>query len=751
MRRFVLAGAALAALACVAGLAGCGNSVAPTPGFGVPAVVKLSPTPMVSIDLGTTAQFSASALNGSKSPLTTTFTYRSSNPNIVSIANNGLACAGTWDSVSIPVVCTPGGVGTATITASSSGVVSAPTTVYVHQHIAQITVSPLPIMTGPLPFNTGAPFPASQCYTALTGSSLTAQSQNYEAQAMADDPTGRPTIDITASVGPFSWSASQASVATVTPLNTSGIPNGQVQISAHTPGLTQITASVAGVSSAPVSFLTCPVQTISLAVNGSGGTSITGTKGTSSSVTATVYDVAGNLIAPTLTWASSNTTVAAVSSTGGVTSPGAGGAAITAACLAPTCNVNLSPPQSIYPPAPINGTYTSSAPTPFTLFVASSAAKSAASCSTNVHCQAFLLPISGSPPAAANPVLLTSSPGAIPNSMQFVPAGGSAYVGTQKGLIAVAASASPPTVTTTPRVTGQVLAVSPDGKLVIISDTASAVQQVFVFNTASSTFTSFLISGATAAAFSPDSSKAYIVAGSTLYVYSTQSAFQAATLHSPGTDVAFLSNGMYGYIAEAASGTDFLATCNNPGQPLSSQVQAAGAAMSFIRPLNDGSGFVGLQPPNLTIMNSFISPTTLPLSPGVSGCPAPFPTGVFSVANAAHSVNLGIGTPVAFLLSSDAQKVYVVVQNSPTIVVYDLLAQLSSTLVLAGNPSPLAAALAPDGQTLYVGASDSKVHFLNTVSGGDVYQVDVPPATLCSVTTGGPQPNCLPDLLAVRP
>lgn len=742
MGRFGVILAAIFATVSLIEFVGCGSSVPATPGFGVPAVVKLAPTPTFSMDLGSTAQFSATALTGTKSPLTTTFTYRSSNPNIVSIADNGLVCAGTWDSVAIPVVCTPGGVGTATITASSSGVVSAPTTVYVHAHIAQIDISLIPIQTPPVLD------PSLNCYTMASGSVITPQTQTYTATAMADDASGHPTVDISSTVGPFSWSATQASVVTLTPLNSFGIPNGKVQATAHTPGLTQITASVGDTTSAPMAFLTCPVQSISLAVNVTGGTTITGTRGTSAGVTATVYDIAGNAIAPTLTWSSSNTAVAAVSSTGGVSSPGAGGASITASCIAPTCNINLSPPQSIYPPQPVSGTYTSTTSTPFSVFVASSNS----TCATNVHCQAFLVPIGGSPPLAGTPALLTGTPNQVPNSIQFVPGGGTAYMGSQKGLLAVAASASPPTVTTAPRVTGKVLAVSPDGKQVIVSDTSSAVQQVFVFNTAASTFTNFLISGATAAAFSPDSLKAYIVAGSTLYIYSTQSAFQVAPLSAPGTDVAFLANGMFGYVAEAASGTDYLATCDDPGQPLSTQVKPAGAPMSFIRPLIDGSGFVGLQPPSLTLLSAAITPG-VPLASGASGCPAPFPGGVLSVTNTVSSIDLGVApfTPIAFLLSSDAEKVYIVVQNSPTILVYDLIARNPSTLSLAGSPNPLAAALAPDGQTLYVSGSDSKVHFVNTVSGGDAAQVDVPPSTLCTITTGGTQPNCLPDLLAVRP
>jgi DNA-binding beta-propeller fold protein YncE len=134
------------------------------------------------------------------------------------------------------------------------------------------------------------------------------------------------------------------------------------------------------------------------------------------------------------------------------------------------------------------------------------------------------------------------------------------------------------------------------------------------------------------------------------------------------------------------------------------------------------------------------------------GCPTPL--GGISVSNSVSTVSLSATafTPIAFLLSSDGQKVYVVVQGSPTIIVYDLISQLPpSSLSLAGNPNPLSAALAPDDQTLYVSADDGKVHFINTVSGGDAYQLDVPSSSLCTIASGGQQPTCLPDVLAVRP
>jgi len=731
-RAFILS--VITVIASFGAWVGCGTSAAPTPGFGVPAVVTLAPTPTASINLGDTLLFSASALSGTRAPLTTTFSYRSTNPNIVSIADNGLACAGTWDSVATPVVCTPGGVGAAKITASSNGVVSTPTIVYVHQPIAQINVSAIPLQTPPF-LN-----PSTNCYTMQAGSLITPQSQNYQAVALANDATGHPTLDITSSVGPFSWLTSQPTVASLTTLNAFGIPNGQVQVAARAPGMTQISASIADTTSGPVSFTTCPVQSIALAVNVTGGTTINAAKGTNSTVAGTIFDIAGNQILPTLSWNSSDTAVATVSSSGGITSPGAGGATIVASCIAPTCNINLSPPEAIYPATPISATYTSTTSAAFNVYTASTNT----SCAANVGCTSFLVPITGTPPLPGNPIQLTNAP----TSLRFAPGGATAYVGSEKGLMAVAASANPPTITASPTVTGKVLAVSPDGKKVIVSDTSAPVNQVFIFDTASSTSTNFLISGATAAAFSPDSLKAFIVAGTTLYVFSTQSAFQAATLPAAGTDVGFLANGMFGYVAEGSSGISYLATCDDPSQPLSAQVGSVAGAMSFLRPLPDGSGFIGLSPPNIAFIRATIN--GMPLPTAQSGCPAPL--GGLSVSNVVSSFpGGGTVTPIAFLLSSDGQKAYIVAPDSGTITVFDLISGLFSSLALVGNPNPLAAALAPDAQTLYVSASDGKVHFVNTVSGGDLYQVDVPSSSLCTVSTGGIQPTCLPDLLVVRP
>src|SRR5260370_8464659 len=82
--------------------------------------------------------------------------------------------------------------------------------------------------------------------------------------------------DITSTVGPFTWSAVNSSVVSITPLMNSAfnVATNQATATAAAPGLTQIYASASGVSSsaftqaAPFNglnfFETCPGQIITL-------------------------------------------------------------------------------------------------------------------------------------------------------------------------------------------------------------------------------------------------------------------------------------------------------------------------------------------------------------------------------------------------------------------------------------------------------------------------------------------------------
>lgn len=332
------------------------------------ATITLTPSTVTSLQLGSTITFTASARNGTGNNVSATFTYISSDTTILNVSPTGVACAGHWD-VSYGV-CTPGNVGVVEVTASALDNVSKPTIIFVHQAIDQVVVS------GILPLNSYVQEP---CLS---------QSQTMTVQAQAFSQG----TDITSTVGPFTWSANNSSVATITPIITNttyNVPTNQATVAAAAPGITQIYATASGVTSTSFQqpqytnasgtlsplldfFETCPIQNIMLEVGS--GTQLTGqtnfvtTKGTAQTITAVVTDVMGNtslvgsdtpviLNKIPLTWTSSQPAVATVptgcllSCTVSTASPGA--ASITASCSPPTCNVGYPyiPPSLATPAA----------------------------------------------------------------------------------------------------------------------------------------------------------------------------------------------------------------------------------------------------------------------------------------------------------------------------------------------------------------------------------------------------------------
>jgi Bacterial Ig-like domain (group 2) len=753
----------IVSLVFLSALIGCGSSSSnpPTP---VPTIIDVSPT-VGSLDVGETLSFIASALDAGKKAVNAPITFQSSNPAVLTMttlastggAAAGLACAGTWDAGA--QICTPGGSGVTQVTATSQGVTSAPVTVYVHQHIDKITVIPQGTPPGCL-------------------SASPALGQSFAFQAVASSGNQ----DISATVGPFNWTAVTPAVVQLNAQSVNGVLNGQVVAIPKTPGVTQIFASIANTTSVPFNFTTCPVQQITLAVNGTGGTTITAAKGTNSTIGATAIDTTRSALPisqTSLTWTSSNPTVATVSSSGAVSSLLPGGTTITASCTPPTCNIGFVPAQPIYAVQPISATYTGTNTTAHSIYATSTG------CGTTPNCQAVLLPITGSPAALGNGTVLPGNP----NSFVFNAAGSKAYLGSKNGLMTFDPAAATGSVTNNPNITGRVLAISPKGDKVIVSDTQSATNELFILDTTNNTQVSLLIKGANAAAFSPDGLKAFIVVSNpavgtpctvtgscTLYVHSSQAPLQTIDLTDPtlgpASDVAFLGSGDFGYMARG-SGTSFLATCDDPGDPahpLPTQVgtTTTAAPSSILHPLPDGHSLLALAPPNVSTITASIQGSPSP--PQIVGCPVPytlsFPppgdtfgtgftgTGFLSNSSAVSApTDLGQGafTPIAVLVSSDGQKAFILAANVLDVIVYDIPGQTTSSLPLVGNAAPIAGSLASDGQTLYVTTADSKLHVVNLVAGGDLEQLALPSANLCVLSTGGSVSTCQPDLLAVRP
>src|SRR5580692_11587739 len=395
--RFAVFGALLIFLA--GGLPGCsGGSPVHTASFAVPASLTLTPNPYLSLEIGTSQAVTATALSSTKATITEPISFQSSNTAVVNVASNGLVCAGSWDSLSNPQICTPGGVGMAQVTASAQGVSSPTTTVFVHQHVDKVTASLLVLPNQPPPTN--------PCFSV-------GQTSNYQAAAFSNG------VDITSTVGVFTWQTLVANVATLTTADSLLLP-GQVEATAKIPGLTPLFATVGNVNSVPIYFTTCPVQSITLAVTTSSSTSRT--------ITPTIFDTLGlQITGIPLTWSSSDS--GSVSVTGGVAtgSSTGGGATIIGSCTPPTCNIGFAPSLPIYPEnvvnvvVPVSGTTTP----PSTVYVSSD------SCGTTDGCINMIVPVT----SPANTVGNFTPLSATPNSLVFNGVGSTAYLGTNSSLL----------------------------------------------------------------------------------------------------------------------------------------------------------------------------------------------------------------------------------------------------------------------------------------------------------------------------
>jgi hypothetical protein len=713
MGRLCRLGCAIAvATVVIAGEAGCSSGGAVhTAAFAVPTSISMLPQGSASMELGTDQQFTATPQGANNSVLTEPLFFQSSNSAVATVAVNGLVCAGTWDSLSVPQICSPGAIGFADITATAQGVSSPPTRVYVHQHIDSVVITPIP------------PGPATSCLTTAENATVP-HTAAYQATAYSNH------VDITSTAGQFSWQVLNFGVASfsTTAAGLGNIVNGQslnqVQMTAKAPGVTPLVAFIGNTSSLPFSFTTCQVQSIELTVTSSSGTA----KG----ITPTVVDTSGTTITDVpLTWSSSATASVTAQNGQATAVTGGGGATVIASCTPPTCNIGAVPSLAIYPENVVTLVGQANPSPTVTVYVSSSA------CGTIDACVSTVLPITTPPAKLGTSMILPATP----NSFVFDPAGSKAYLGTNssllgtKGLSVIGAGGT--TVSEFSSAPGKVLAVSPDSTKVIVSDTSDSPNQVFVFDTALNVSTAFRIAGATAADFSPDSLKAFIVAGSTLYVYSKVDALQAKALTAPANDVSFLSDGAFAYLAGGSpAGVTVKRTCDNS----QADTVPISPVPTFLKTVPDATRVVVLIPPAIGV---------IPVSTAPTGC-HPSVTDMTPV-----SFDLGRGnfTASQLIISSDGSTAYIVTPDFNSILVFNIGAQTSSAIPLAGNGFPLRASLTPDGTQLYVGSSDGTVHVLQTDTGTDIQQIALPPPGLCQTSAGQQFPGvtCNPDLVVVKP
>jgi len=740
----------VAGLAC--GFTGCVGKSGPTSGNGTVESVTLNPANTLSIDLGATQGFSAIARNNLGQTVLVGFQFSSSNTAALNIAANGAACAGTWDPT--VTICTPGASGVAQVTAVANGVSSPPTTVYVHQHIGSITVARI-----------GNPNPDNGCF---------AQGQSWDYQATAFNTNG---VDITSTVGPMNWVPSNANVLTVD-FNVNGLQPNQVQVTARNPGITQLFANVSGVTSNPLDkpYVSCLVGSVMLQLPGNPGNSVNVNAGGSQTVQATVLDTLGNIVkSPPLTWSTTNSEVATVSNGTVSARQNLGGADITATCTPPTCNIGVLPGLPVYASngklpngqpgwGVISVNVTASKPPTYTAWAATT------DCGTNLNCTSIMFSVT----SGVNPIAQSATVPFTPNSLMFTPQGSRAYMGSPMGLMFLDLGTPNPVVNTVSSATtpcnvavcGQVLAISPDGNRVVVADAVTQPNQVYIFDNAnqSNPPVDLLISGAIAAAFSPDEMKVFILTSSgTMYVSSKVDALTPVALGGSPTDVAFSADGSFAYVAGAAGNSlSTVATCNLAG--LGSVVGTAIPIKIFPLPNVQTSGaftvqnVAALAPPNIDIFSAEFSQN--PLGKGQFTCNSPN----LNSLTLAGSFDLGQGnfTPLLMQVTGNGTQVIVVAKNVPAVLVLDLNAGTTTAIPLANNPNPLAAAASTDGSQVFVASCDgihpdhpdtcNSVHIVNTLAGGDIQEVVFTNTntsdSMCNNLPGTP---CLPNLIAIKP
>jgi hypothetical protein len=565
MRRFLT----LVCLLCLAipagiSISGCtrnpGASYCNGLGYGMKigdvASLTLQPvTTGISMAYGQTRQIStpsAITCKGQQAAVST-FTYGTTNNQLVDISPVGGICAGTWNrnsggGIADYTICNPpsplpstGGLpyGIAYVTASAQSVTSNPVEVYVHAMVTSVSLVTTPTSgSSQKCFSQGAQatLDAQACYfsngTQYEFCAPSSVTSNYACTGGL--PPGVTSVpNCTAAIGALSYMVGNPLVANVV-TNTS---TNLVTITAQQPGTTAITASVAGFGSSAGFFSTCPPASISVTL-ANGSTAGTITQGVTQNLTTTITDTYGNpLTGISLTYQSTDPIDISASNGGAISTPFPGVASVYAVCQPPSCNAAPTNEIGIY------GTGLPVSSNPVTITTPGTASDYVWFAAPGQS--QYVVPVE----------LLTGIVGStvrlpyVPNSMVMDRLGNTIYFGSSHELMAISTANNTITTQST-AVPGVVLAVAPDNSQVLIND---QVRQIFyLYNASGQSYTTFGGMG-TAAAWTPDSNTLYIVDSAnqgplhsdTLYVYSLStgwttyalpcSVYNAITCPSPST------------------------------------------------------------------------------------------------------------------------------------------------------------------------------------------------------------------------
>jgi trimeric autotransporter adhesin len=463
----------------------------------------------------------------------------------------GRLCAGTWNrntggGIADFTTCNPTNKsGTVYVVANGGGVSSNPLPIFVHPVVTNVTLGPLSTdcvndpatNCSPAAFVTQTTTCAQTtngngcCAVPVTPSANAVAATGCVSQFVTSQLAARVLAgngaNISCQVGHLSYAPQTASVVTI---DQNGVATAQQ------PGSTVITANISNAGSSAGFFSTCPPVSINLTASSgtSNLTSVTVNPNNVQPINTVATDANGTVLTGlVLNFESTTPTTIPAASAASVTPIFPGAAAITAVCQPPTCN-----------PSPFNqiclfGNGKAVTSNPVLVTAPGTNSTNLYIASTNSF---YLVPVDFTQTQLGSPVRLPYQP----NSMVISDDGSTLYMGSAFELMTFTATSNSISAQDT-TVPGTVLAVSPDGTTLVITDPIR--QFVYLYSTKGSILTQYGGVG-THAVFSPDSTTVYITLGdynsstgvttpnNTLLVHSAFTGWYQTTSSQPTTDVA---------------------------------------------------------------------------------------------------------------------------------------------------------------------------------------------------------------------
>jgi hypothetical protein len=735
MRRFVtLSVLLLSSIPFGVSISGCAHNLAPTFCNGgdsgmtttQAATITLQPiTYGVSLNFAEIGQLQGPTTTDCKGSSVSVgaYTYGTTDMSIADIQpNTGRLCAGSWNRNSgggIPdfTYCTATNKpGIAYVSASFNGVTSNPLPVFVHPVVTSI------VLGGPSSNCTTDPTTAC-CPLATTGAvtappylanSCISQGSTAQLVARVYAGTGANQTNISCLAGHLQLSAQGASSTTAISPVVSIDQNGVA--TANQPGSVLISANIADAASSAGFFSTCPPASITLTTPGSTANPVVVNQNNPQALVASAIDTNGvSLTGLNLEYVSTAPTTIPASLGGTVTPPLAGAASISAVCQPPNCNMSSYNQIGLFgngKPVTSNSVNITAPGTNSTvLYMASTQSQYMAQIdfTTSVLGQPYLLPY-------------------VPNSMVISNDGSTLYMGSSTALMVVNAVNTLSITRTDPSSPGNVLAISPNGDILVLSD---PVRQIISLESSAGGVLSTYGGVATHAEFAPDSQTVYITAGNQLLVYSTNSGWTSITpatsAGTPVTDVAVTVPAVGAYFAGPTTTARSYCAVSSPTTPTNEAnvfyppADSSPAITDRLAATNDGMHVIGASvtpAPTLSDLRVSIPAGNMNGATVSVACPL---TGTLSFSDTLTTTHLTPLTATAITgvwPTPDSTLAFITYTGSGGVLpAYAPSASGQGTttyIKLSGSATaPIAGVVSADNSTFYAGTSgDNLVHII---------------------------------------